>query len=126
MSNIEIRAAILCESCRQEVNNKISLIGVFPTDINVQGFPVTFPLAAYLELGGLDDGAHKLEFRITVPGSAAEGVAEIESVAGPGIGPLPFPMAMLTAQESGDVTVEIRLDGGDWIVPIRRKVLTET
>lgn len=122
MSEMMVRSALLCEMCRQEVGNKVSVMGIYSGDILVQSFPAAFPLSAYIEIEGLKKGKHRLEFSIVIPGTKMGGSADIDVFEEGEVGSLPFPMVMVNAQEAGEVTVQMRVDGNEWIVPVRRKI----
>lgn len=121
MPDIKVLAAVLCEFCRPELNNKYTLIGVFSGDIQVENFPAAFPVSAYVELSGVPVGHHRLSIEMGVSGTEFRFDADMEA-AGP-LGAFPFPQAMVNVAGPGPIFIRLKFDDGEWIEALSRNLI---
>lgn len=122
LNGYSIDSYILCEQIRQEIRNKVSIIGVFSADIVVSEFPSTFPVTIYLEIDAQTAGKIELNVRLISPGPNIVEMKVVGELASPGRSYVPLPPMPLVCAEAGSVTVEVS-DGGElWHVLMARKV----
>ena len=72
--------ALFCDDIREEKTGAVTLIGIYPDNINVPAFPFVFPkLAIYTRINmDVHDSLGKILIRISAPGKEAELLTEID------------------------------------------------
>ena len=122
LNGYSIESALLCEQIRQEIQNKVSIVGVFSSNIVVGQFPSTFPITIYLEIDAEVAGEIELNVKLISPGSNRVEVKIMGEIALPGRSYIPMPAMPLVCDEPGPVTVEVS-DGGEvWHTLIAREI----
>jgi len=76
--SIEVKAVIICDDIRKEVNGKAILIGVFATDILVFKLPATIGLSFWFECF-TKEHANEFEVMITLTNKADNNTTELLS-----------------------------------------------
>jgi len=111
ISESSIFQVVICDDIRHELNNKVSLMGVFSADILVSDFPAkAINLAIYVQFQ-LSKGKHTFTVEITYSGEKRfliEG--EIEAAEG-SAAYFASPQLRLAASEEGDIEFKVSLDG---------------
>lgn len=119
-----VRAAILCEDIRQEVNNKLILIGVFTGDIVLSEFPGAIALRIYIEY--ISDKVGEFDFQVIYTLNEDEkakvsGKITVHTPEG-SIG-MTVPPVLIEADEPGDLSVLFLIEGQEPEI-ILKKALT--
>jgi len=122
LNGYSIVSMILCEQVRQEIRNKVSIIGVYSSNIIVGQFPSTFPLTIYLEIDVQVIGAMELNIRLVSPGPNMVEMKVVGDITMAGLSHVPIPTMALVCSEAGPVTVEVNDGGGVWHVLTTRKI----
>jgi hypothetical protein len=67
-----VGAVVFCDDVRKEVSNKEIIIGAYGGGIVVPMFPVTIPLAVWMEITPKKLGHSELDIRLKFPGNPTE------------------------------------------------------
>lgn len=122
-SAIRVANAILCDDIRQEISNKLILIGVYTHDILVPAFPTTINLALVAETWFDSVGEKKLSVRYLVDGSERGGMTatlRIMEPAEPFI--LTLPPIPVQIFQPGKLDVQATVDDGRPVPIISRQL----
>ncbi|WP_257554165.1 hypothetical protein [Sphingobium sp. CFD-2] len=125
VGNFSVNSVVLCELIRPEANNKLSILGVYSSDIVVSQFPVQLGLSAYVEFTPSKIGPCEVEFRFSAPGGNSELKSEVEVLA-LGQSAMPLPTVPLVVTETGPAKVEMRVNGSDWTTILEKRVIAGT
>lgn len=72
MPDFAVGAVIIADDVRKEVSNKEIIIGVYGGGIMVPYFPVTIPIALWMEITPSVSGHQEIDVRVTVPEGGGE------------------------------------------------------
>lgn len=104
--------AVVCDDIRREDNGKEILIGVYTTDLRLQGYPAQIPVSVWILLEGTLAKEHKFTVQIAVPGNpnAVFGQGTLESPGHVnGRSSIAIRGALLTIVGPGELTVKVAL-----------------
>ena len=125
VGNFEVVTALLCEQVRQEINNKFTIVGTFSGDVHVASFPAVFLASIYLQLYAKDAGQFSVELQITSPGKDQPNqlmIALGAEITAPGPTVVPMPQFPIQSEGPGEITIELRQNGGAWNKIIERRI----
>lgn len=122
LNGYSIETSILCEQIREEIRNKVSIIGVYSSNIVVGQFPSTFPISLYLELDAQRVGKIELHIRFVTPGPNTVGMKIDGELSTTGRSFIPMPTMPLICAEAGSVVIEVSDDGNVWHKLMTREI----
>lgn len=121
--DLELRNFILCEDIRQEITNKIIMIGVYSGDILISNLPGSIPLCMYAELDVKAKGEYDVYLRMSGPG---EGSFILQTHIGASNadnnGVIRTPRIDVTLECEGVLKIDASIDRKKWKALSRKKV----
>lgn len=115
MPGVAIKQFLVCEDVRQEVGGKFSLIGLMPTQIQIQSdFPAYLQnLRFFYELDGLDTSDKELSIVVSLPDSE-DNIAEFSLKLNPSTTPIAnavFTIGKFLIPKAGVYSIGTFIDG---------------
>lgn len=124
-THFRITSAIICDEVRFEVTNKLILLGVYTGDIIVPSFPAALSLSIYVVIEDLALGEHQFELRLTGSDMRAEVEGQVHVEAAGPVG-LPTPQVSMQFRNAGTMTLDIKVNDGEWMKVLEKKVAQGT
>lgn len=113
---------IFCDDIRHEVNNKLTIIGMYSTSMNVGAFPAEVRLATLLIIDGVSVGNHEFAIKVTTPSRTFDMTGQLRLLVPERVF-LPVPPLPVSFQEEGEIQVSCTLDGTEisqkLVLPLR-------
>jgi hypothetical protein len=119
---MSVGAVVLCELIRPEVNNKLSILGVFTGDV-VLAAPSIIGLSAYIEMTAHRLGKFQMGFRFVSPDGSESGFDSELVVTALGTFGLPLPNLPVNLTEPGQLTLQAKVDQSEWHTVLERKII---
>ena len=126
MPEFSVNAVVFCDDVRKETSNKDILIGAYGGPIVVPAFPVSMPVAIWIEFTLDDSGSLEIDMKIKLPGIATDGMMRLNLDIPPGIETtsIATPQLMCPIVEPGTIEVSIkRSKDAEWRLIKTKKVV---
>lgn len=119
--DLHINFCVVCEDIRREINKKVSLIGVYSSDILVKAFPANIALSFFVMASPQSKGEFEAEFRLVSKPLGNRAKREIVKMTtslevndpSQRLG-IPIPRLGLSFKEDEVVGLQYRTPGGRW------------
>lgn len=123
LGEMSVGSAILCELIRPEANNKLSILGVFTSNVILESLPSVLGLAAYIEMVPHRLGKFDIEFKFILPNGSENELSSRVEVTAPGPIGLPLPTLPMTLTEVGPLSLQVRVDQSEWHSVLERSIM---
>lgn len=120
---VRLEAALICDAVRTEDSGKHLMIGVYGGHILLPGTPASLGLSAYFMLAYQPTDGTPITFRVMHDGEIVQSMnGELRSD-DPGTTPVVMNFGLKDVQKSGEISLEMQAQNGEWQVVCRRQLI---